>query len=633
MNHCQKHNTMINRLRKLCFLILLAPALSVDAQVKYDEGAAYIGGVTLLADRAIPTDYYYLPQYPSLSRKADGTYEFLCIKYIGEKVENSGGLFHALVDFKIPDSLLQVVEKELKKVVPGARIAGPVKLMQPKKDDPENLTPSFDIVSGVLSNKEGADAMTRSVVTSGFAPLDPGSKAAVASLLSPSGATLLWNSFTGPTSDVSISIHAYYEAAVRAYNAVVQADMSVIYQHFSAITNQQQGYSKRQMRQVVDELTKNGSIKVDVFDRSAGLGIKTSDMDGILNIVTTKLTEIMFDTKTGWSKEPERVDPNLGFVDKGMQEKTGVIADLADGMAEVMGSLPILGWFSPKRDRNLNPQYKTDNQYILKDVKDIRTNKFYLNLSKSTTIKVPFHTAGNLGGLFTTLGGDERYFRIVNMDDPSFQRRSVNFQVDGEFVDAFDDIINFVTVNFRKKYGGDHEDVTSQLIINGSDLKKGIALKEISYPRLGIPTADWLNYEYQLLWSFKGSSKVVRYPSDDKKWISSSDPAVSLIPPLTKEYIEVDGDRTLFAKDSIASVNVSFASYQGGQKKVVRNLIMRVGDPGSTSKITVYHDPGTQVVYQPAWYHPTLGQAKPGISLLSSNYLYLQPPTPDKFQK
>jgi hypothetical protein len=619
---------------RLSFVVsFLVLAFSSPAQVKYDEGAAYIGGLTLLADRAVPTDYYYLPQYPRLSIRPDGLYEFLCIKYIGEKVENSGGLFHALVDFNIPDSLLKEVEKELKKIVPGARIAGQVKLMQPKKDDPENITPSFDIVSGVLSNTEGANAMTRSVVTSGFAPLDPGSKAAVASLLTPSGATLLWNSFTGPTSDVSIAIHAYYEAAVKAYNAVVSADMSVIYQHFSQITNQQSGYSKKQVRQVVDELVKTGGIKVDVFDRSAGLGIKTSDMDGILNIVTTKLTEIMFDTKTGWSKEPERVDPSLGFVDKGMQEKTGVINDIAEGMADVMGSLPILGWFSPKRDKNLNPQYKTDNQYILKDVKDVRVNKFYLNLSKSTTIKVPFHTAGNLGGLFTSLGNDERYFRIVNMDDPSFQRRGINFQVDGEFVDAFDDIINFVTVNFRKKYGGDHEDMTGQVIINGADLKKGIHLKEISYPRLGIATSDWLNYEYQLLWSFKGSSKVVRYPSDNNVWIKSSDPAVSLIPPLAKEYIEVDGDRSLFAKDSIASVSVSFASTQGGTKKIVRSLVMRVGDANSTSRITIYHDPGTQVVYQPAWYHPSRGQAKADISLLSSNYLYLQPPALDKFVK
>ena len=294
--------------------------------------------------------------------------------------------------------------------------------------------------------------------------------------------------------------------------------------------------------------------------------------------------------------------------------------------------LPILGWFAPKRDKNLNPQYRTDNQYIMKDIKDIRTNKFYLNLSKSTTIKVPFHTAGNLGGLYSQLGADQRYFRIVNMDDPAFQRRDINFQVDGEFVDAFDDIINFVTVNFRKKYSNGQADVTSQVILNGSDLKKGINLKQISYPRLGLETADWLGYEYQLLWSFKGKSKVVRYPADESQWIKSSDPAVSLIPPLVKEYIDVDADRQEFAKDSIASVNVTFASVQGGDKKVVRSLVLRAGDQTSTSKVTVYHDAGSPIVIQPTWYSKEKGEAREA-SVLTSNYLFLSPPASEKFKK
>jgi hypothetical protein len=624
---------MASLLRKHLVLLLTLVSLLGNSQVKHDEGAVYLAGVTLLADRTNPKDYYYLPQYPRLATKDDGTLEFLCIKYVGSTPTNSGGLFHALVDFKIPDSLLQLLTKELVKIVPGARIAGPVPLMQPKKDDPDNVMPSFALVSGVLSNKEGADAMTRSVVTSGFAPLTPGSKAAVASLLSPSGATLLWNSFTGPTSDVSVAINAYYEAAVRAYNAVVTADMSVVYEHFSQITNRQSGYSKNQVRNVIDELTKKGGIKVDVFDRSAGLGVKTSDMDGILSVVTNKLTEIMFDTKTGWSKEPERIDHTLGFVDQGKQEKTGVINDIAEGMADVMGSLPILGWFSPKRDKNLNPQYRTDNQYILKDFKDIRTNKFYLNLSKTTTIKVPFHTAGNIGGLYSTLGTDERYFRVVNMDDPAFQRRSINFQVDGEFVDAFDDIINFVTVNFRKKYGGGQDDATAQLIINGSDLKKGINLKEISYPRLGLQTSEWLNYEYQLLWSFKGRTKEVRYPANPNEWIKSSDPAVSLIPPLVKEYIELDADRQQFMTDEISSVNVSFATTQGGEKKVARNVILRATDQASTNKISVYHDKDAPVVYNTIWYSKSKGEARPELARLNSNYLFLAPPAADKFKK
>lgn len=623
--------------KKLVFTFLFLGSLSLAGQVKYDEGAMYISGVTLLQDRANEKDYYYLPQFPRLSTKEDGSYEFLCLKYVGDKAENSGGLFHALVTFDIPDTLLERLTKELQKKVPGARIAGPVPLMQPKKDDPENVTPSFDIVSAVLSNKEGKDAMTRSVVTSGFAPLTPGSKAAVASLLNQNGATILWNSFTGPNSDVSVSIHGYYEAAVKAYNAVVTAEMNVIYSHFSQMMANQEGYNKTQIRKVVDDLSKKGGIKVDVFDRSAGLGVKTSDMEGILSLVTNKLTEIMFDTKAGWSKEPETVDPNLGFDPRGRQgdkSKEGqIISDVGEAMSDVMGSLPILGWFVPKKKKNTNPEYITDNQYVLKDIQNIRTNKFYLNLSKATTIKVPFHTAGNLGGLYSTLGEDPNYFRIVNMDDPDFQKRSISFQVDGKFSDAFDEIINFVTVNLRKKYSNGQDDVTGQVIINGDDLKKGISFKDIMYPRLGLSTAEWLNYEYQVLWSFKGKQEVVRYPSDAKEWIKSSDPAVSLSPPLVKEFIELDADREQFRTDSVSSVNVNFASVLGGQKKVVKSVILRAGDAASTSKITLYHDVNQPVVHSATWFSRYKGEAKSDIGMLNSSYLFLSPPAAEKFKK
>ena len=618
----------------LSSIILLFFNDAVKAIVKYDEGAMYIKGVTLLQDRDNPKDYYYIPQFPRISYKEDGTMEFLCLKYIGEKPEGNGGLFHALIEFTLPETNLAVLTAELQKIIPGARIAGPVPLMQPKAGEGDNVPPSFEIVSGILSNKDGKDAFARSVITSGYAPLSPGSKAAVAALLNQQGATLLWNSFTGPTSDVSVSIHAYYEAAVKAYNAVVTAEMSTIYTHFSEMTAVQSGYTKTQIRNVLNDLQQKGILKVDVFDRSAGLGIKTSEMDAILNLVTNKLTEIMFDTKTGWAKTPEYVDPTLGFDPRGRQEKTGaggIINDVAEGIGDIMGSLPILGWFSPKKTKNLNPEYVTDNQYVLKNTKDIRSNKFYLNLSKSTTIKVPLHTSGNLGGLYNTLGTDDKYFRVVNMNDPAFQRRSINFQIDGEYVDAFDDIVNFVTVNFRKKYENGQNDVTDQVIFNATDLKAGKNLKEISYPRLAITNADWLNYEYQLVWSIKGRSKTIRYPADDKQWIKSADPAVSLIPPFVKEYIEMDADRSLFKSDSISSANISFASSLAGEKKMVRNVILRQGDISSLNKLAIYHDPASPVVYQTKWYSPN-GEYNEAISLMTTNYLYFVPPAKDKLK-
>jgi hypothetical protein len=624
---------------KALIIVALVLSFPVKAQlVKYDEGAVFVRGMTFLQDANDPSKYYYLPRFPRLAMKDDGTLEFLCLKYTGDKTENSGGLLHALVDLSVPDSILGICRKALDSIVPGAKIIGQVPLMENKKDDKDegDVESGFEIVSAVLSNKGGKESMTRSVVSSGHAPFTPGSKSAIAAILSPQGSTLLWNSFTGPTSDVSLAINGYYRAMTRAYNAIVTADMKVIYRHFSEMSNNQEDFTKEQIRKVFDTMTKNGTIKIDVADQSTGLGVKTTDMEGILSVITTKLTELMFDSKTGWSASPEVVDPNLGFNPAGrrgqrsggLAEAIGAVGDMAQ---DVIGALPVVGWFSRKRDTN--PKYVTDHQYVLKDVNIIRTNKFYLNLSKSIAVKVPFHTAGNLSGLYDKMGNDERYFRVVNMSDPDYQQRNITFQVDGDYVDAFDDIINFVTVVFRKKYGTGHEDVTAQLMINGNDLKKDIKLKEISYPRLGIKSADWLNYEYQLIWSFRGRTNPVRIPDSENQWIKSNAPAISLTPPLAKKYIELDADRQEFSKNNVSSVNISFASMQAGDKKVVRSAILRAEDKNSTNKIIIYHDKDSPVAYQATWYSKENGKAVPDMSLLSSNYLFLVPPAPDKFVK
>ncbi len=618
----------MKKIKTIIISLFLVPLFG-QAIVKYDEGALYINGVVLLQDKDKALDYYYLPQYPRISRKEDGTLEFLCIKYVGENSDGNGGLFHALVEFSLSPDVLKNLSIQLQKIVPGARIAGAVPLMQPKGNDGDNIPPSFEIVSGVLSHKEGKEAFTEAVVSSGYAPLAVGSRAAIGALLNQRGATLLWNSFTGPTSDVSVTIHGYYEAALKGYNAVVTAEMNTVYEHFSNLSTEQKKYTKKQVRDIVDELTQKSVIKIEVFDRAAGLGAKTGDMESILNIITTKLTELMFDSKSGWSVTPEKIDPSIGFDPRGRQEKKGagkVISNLAEGISDVVGSLPVIGMFSKGKSENLNPEYVTDNQYVLKNIKDIRSRKFYLNLSKSTTIQVPIYSSGNIGGFYSNAGRDEKYFRIVNMDDPAFERRNISFQVDGEFLDAFDDVINFVTVNFRKKYNGDQDDVTDQISFTTADIKSGKTLKEISYPRLGKQTSDWLGYEYQLVWNLKGKSTTVRYPESEKNWIKTKDPFISLTLPFTKEYIELDADRELFKSGNMASANISFAATLAGEKKVVRSLIMRDADQNTTIKTALYHDRASPVVYQVKWYSVNKGELEDPIKIVNSDYLFIIPP-------
>ena len=138
---------MLFLLRKLLPATLLFTSLITQAQVKYDEGSRFINGVQLLQDKDDANAYYYVPKYPKLAT-GDGTYQLLCMKYVGNKNEPSGGLFHALLEFTLPADSIAAIEKKLKQEFPSAIIAGPVKMSQPSAAEGAADKPaSFEIIS------------------------------------------------------------------------------------------------------------------------------------------------------------------------------------------------------------------------------------------------------------------------------------------------------------------------------------------------------------------------------------------------------------------------------------------------------------------------------------------------------
>ncbi len=80
-------------------------------------------------------------------------------------------------------------------------------------------------------------------------------------------------------------------------------------------------------------------------DRSQGLGIKTSDVDRILQIVTDKLTDLMFNHETGWAKNPAREKAVESKQIRGRQKR---------------------GWFSRVFGGAQNTKYFSDNQLCVK---------------------------------------------------------------------------------------------------------------------------------------------------------------------------------------------------------------------------------------------------------------------------
>jgi len=427
------------------------------------------------------------------------------------------------------------------------------------------------VISSVLSNKQGERAFTRSVITSGAAPLSPGSKAAIAAVLSPEGATLLWDSLKGATSDVSVGIRAYYEAQVEAYNAKVTANIDAIYNHFSNVRYQANGYTRRDIRSITD-----------------------------------KLTELMFDSKNGWAVDPPR--------------ETAIEAGQIQGRQE-------RGWLSRIFGGAEDTKYFTDNQYTLKKIDDFRHRSFALVLSKKTTIRVPVDTAGNLGGLYKAFGNDDRYFKIESLDDPAYESRTIHFQLDGTYADSFQDQINFVSVTMRKVYPGQPASTPPPVLIQRDDIKNGQAVKDLTFKRLGMAGTDWLDYEYQVRWGIRDQQEPMSIPAGADNWIRSRDPAVTLVPPFAKRVLELDIDSTAFKDSHVTAASVTFHSTLGGQK-VKRSRTFRP-TTAATTPIALYHDREDGDVLVQVFWHFADGTTEQQLIPLAAdadNYIYLTPP-------
>jgi hypothetical protein len=210
----------------------------------------------------------------------------------------------------------------------------------------------------------------------------------------------------------------------------------------------------------------------------------------------------------------------------------------------------------------------------------------------------------------------------VDLSDPAFEFRPVHFQVDGDYVDAFQDTINFVSVNFRKSYP-DRPAFTRSLHFAQAEMKAGKTVQDVAFPRLGVSAANWLEYEYQVRWSLR-DGETVSMPAGDT-WMKTSDAAVSLVPPFAKRVVEIDADRRLFGKYGIATAVVEIAALVGGQPRLQRKAILRAADAASTTKVAVYHDRGTPIAVRVTWHSPT-GTTEGTLEVLESDYLLLTPP-------
>ena len=352
----------------------------------------------------------------------------------------------------------------------------------------------------------------------------------------------------------------------------------------------------------MDELVREGTVKVEIFDRLPEDSANKA-MQSLVDLATTKLTEIIFDQQTGFTAIPEKEKAVESGQIQGRQKK---------------------GWLSQMFTRSGNQKYYTDNQYVIKKRSDINRATFNINLTRKAVIKVPVDTAGNISGLYKEFKDNPDMFRVVNLADPAFQKRDIFFRIDGDFTDVFEDIMNFAGVTVLKKYK-DHEDASGELIFTREDIREGRLSKSWKYARLGQKDESWLNYGYRTTWSIKGQQQI-KNPESPDEWIESSDPIITIAPPLSRTDLELDADRFLFEDKGIRSATLE-VKYSVFNKEVNKRLIvMRVTDSESVSHSVLFHDPGKDVLYRVNWYPSKGEQIKGDWKKLDETYLVLVPP-------
>jgi len=580
--------------------LLLLIAGVANAVVMYDEGREFIDGVSLLRDKEDLTAYYYLPTVPSVAiDRITQKPKISLVKFVDPKGETSGGLIHFLFSLDLPPERVEELDSELGKKVPGATIRGPVILRAEGDEDAGGA--SFRIISSTLSENAGDDSFTATLVSSGIAPVTPGSQAAVAARLNEQGATLLWDSLKQPTSDISVSINASYEAALPAYRGRVYASLETVYEHMFKIINRQQGYRKDEIRKQMDEMVREGVIEVDITNRD-GLGIDASQLSGIMNLVTDKLVNMLFDTTQGLSKLPEQVEVSNNIV-KGRQ-KRGFLAKLFAGTG--------------------NQKYITDDQYTLREKTDIKRGTFSMVFTQNTTIKVPFNSTGNISGLYEAWEQDESLFRVISLNDAAFEKREVFFEVDPAFYQAFQDNINSVSVGFVKKYPHKprQADFTGEVVFNHTDVKEGVFSKSIIYPRLGLKGSNWLDYQFRTLWSFRGG-KTIGIPAEINKLDKNNSPSISLAPPAQLSQIEIDGDAASMIDSKIRRAMVEFEYRLLGETKN-KSVPLLPESEEILQTISLMHDKRSKIRYRVRWYSTT-GTRTQEWQELDDTYLFLLP--------
>ncbi|MDH5745178.1 MAG: hypothetical protein OEZ52_16675, partial [Candidatus Aminicenantes bacterium] len=175
-------------------------------------------------------------------------------------------------------------------------------------------------------------------------------------------------------------------------------------------------------------------------------------------------------------------------------------------------------------------------------------------------------------------------FDEINIDDPFFQRRKVIFNLDLDAAEIFDEAINHVTVEVRKKRTSGR-DFTDSITLNKEYITKNGVSATMTYAKMR--EDDPGVFEYLTQWSLRGGGIYPKNP----RWEKGEWEGVTLSPPIAPLNIDIEADLEELKNNDIAAITVKLRYHKYGKvfedPETVRILITR-GEPLLTR--TIFHD-------------------------------------------
>jgi len=475
-------------------------------------------------------NYYYLPTNLHLAKRPDGTPEFLFLKFTTEKRAEQGGVNGGLMHFLMQWGLTPEQEAELKEKIkedhPKAVLMGAAPLEAESSDGG-----SFLITSATLSD----DKMAAKLLTSGKAPLIPGGKCAAASRLSAEGAQLLAATFEKARSigDVSITLRYSYTTLTPAARGTITFDWSRLEKKSDSLGAE---YSRKQ----TGTSHSGGSAFWGIVSWDTYRPEYSYSYDEMRKQYEFLQESQVIDIKFDETVSDERVT----------KVREAFFQYFLNAMTEpAPPSNPTQPTEQEKKD---NPDIRNGEHYVYKkqSFKQAFAQKTkVISLNYRMAIKRTCELTGNLAEWYDGVRDNPKCVAAVNLNDPFFQHRDINFILDLDAKDMFEQEANYVTVNVRKKRstGNPFED---HVTIDAKYLKDRGITASVTYARGEDNDPDL--YEYQTQWSFRGGNV---WPPNSP-WQKGSWEGVTLAAPIAPRTVEVEGDLDAMKASNITRITV-----------------------------------------------------------------------------